>query len=254
MTLTARPDTTPAPPVPPEALTEEHLRRVFGEGGVTPAWVPRLGPAPAPVDALERLGGPPAFLAPVEWPRCQRCGTQLTFVTQLAVGPVRPLRYREEGLLYVFLCQRVESEKEDSGCLCQDVDSGAERCFVQTRPSGPLAITVDSSGPRLARGRAVESWETAPSVRMPSGVGTPEQYSLSAAVSDRLEFQVGGFAEWIQGDETPGPCACGAPRELVLQFDEFEEDLNLGGAGRAYVYACSARHAPDAFWLFWQTA
>jgi hypothetical protein len=170
------------------------------------------------------------------------------------VGPGRPLRYPEEGCLYVFLCLRVDLAATESICPCFDVDSGAERCFVQPRPAGPLVITVDSSGPRLARGHAVESWEPLLSVRMPPGVATPEQYSLSAAVSARLGIQVGGFAEWMQDDDTPGPCSCGAPRELVLQFGEFENDLNLGGAGRAYVYACSARHAPEAFSMFWQTA
>jgi hypothetical protein len=81
-TAPAAPTSTVAPvsPAPVEAPTEENLRRVFGEDGVAPAWVPRWGAVPAPVDALERLGGPPAFLAPVEWPRCQHCGQPLTFI------------------------------------------------------------------------------------------------------------------------------------------------------------------------------
>jgi hypothetical protein len=242
-------------PVPEDALTEANLRRVFGEDGVATAWVPRVGVSPSHVDALERLGGPPAFLAPVEWPRCRHCGRPLTFVMQVAVGPERPLRYPREGLLYVFLCQRVDVRATvDAICPCLDVDSGAERCFVQTRPDGPLTLTVEPTGPRLAKSQAVEGWEPRPSVRMPAGEATPEQYSLYAAMSGWLDVQVGGFADWMQDDGTPGPCTCGAPRELVLQFSEFEEDLNLGGAGRAYVYACSVRHAPDAFSLFWQTA
>lgn len=245
----------PVGPVPEDALTEENLRRAFGEDGVAHAWVPKLEPSPAPVDALERLGGPPAFLAPVEWPRCRHCAQPLTFVMQLAVGPERPLRYPAEGLLYVFLCQRVDpSAMEGAICPCLDVDSGAERCFVQTRSPGALGLTVELTGPRLAKSHAVAAWESRPSVRMPGGVATPEQYSLYAAMSGWLAIQVGGFADWVQAEATPGPCSCGAPRELVLQFAEFEDDLNLGGAGRAYVFACSARHAPEAFSLFWQTA
>lgn len=245
----------PGTPVPVEALTEENLRRAFGDDGVAHAWVPKLEESPAHVDALERLGGPPAFLAPVAWPRCRHCGQPLTFIMQLAVGPERPLRYPQEGLLYVFLCQRVDvNATEGAICPCHDVDLGAERCFVQVRPAGPLGVTVEPTGPRLAKSHVVVSWESRPSVRMPAGVATPEQYSLYAAMSGWLDIQVGGFADWVQDEATPGPCSCGAPRELVLQFAEFEDDLNLGGAGRAYVFACSARHAPDAFSLFWQTA
>ena len=245
----------PASPVPVDALTEANLRRVFGEDGVATAWAPKLEASPAPVDALQRLGGPPAFLSPVEWPHCRRCGQALTFVMQLAVGPECPLRHPQEGLLYVFLCQRVDT-KATEGSICPgfEVGQGAERCFVQPRPAGPLTLTVEPVGPRLAKSYAVEGWEPRPSVRMPGGVATPEQYSLYAAMSGWLDIQVGGFADWVQEAATPGPCSCGAPRELVLQFAEFEDDLNLGGAGRAYVFACSARHAPDAFSLFWQTA
>ncbi|WP_164018135.1 DUF1963 domain-containing protein [Pyxidicoccus trucidator] len=251
----APPTAGPAPAVPEDALTEENLRRVFGANGVATAWAPKLSASPASVDTLERLGGPPAFLAPVVWPRCRRCGTPLTFIMQVAVGPERPLRYPEEGLLYVFLCQRVDVRtREDAICPCFDVDQGAERCFVQPRPAGTLTLTVEPIGSRLAKSYAVEGWQARPSVRMPAGVATPEQYSLYAAMSGWLDIQVGGFADWVQDEANPGPCSCGAPRELVLQFAEFEDDLNLGGAGRAYVFACSARHAPDAFSLFWQTA
>lgn len=242
-------------PAPQEDLTEDNLRRTFGEDGVARAWTPKLQASPAPVDALERVGGSPAFLAPVEWPRCRHCGQPLTFVMQVAVGPSRPLRYPREGILYVFLCQRVDPDStEDAICPMHDVDLGAERCFVQVRPEGPLALTVETTGPKLAESHAVESWEVRPSVRMPPGVASPEQYSLYAAMAGWLDLQVGGFADWVQDEATPGPCSCGAPRELVLQFSEFDEALNLGGAGRAYVFACSARHAPDAFSLFWQTA
>jgi len=48
-------DTRPASPVPVDVLTEENLRRSFGEDGVATAWAPKLEASPAPVDALERL-------------------------------------------------------------------------------------------------------------------------------------------------------------------------------------------------------
>ncbi|QSQ26073.1 hypothetical protein JY651_14590 [Pyxidicoccus parkwayensis] len=250
------PVAAPITPAPPEDLTEENLRRAFGDDSVAPAWRPKHEVSPAPVDALERLGGSPAFLAPVEyWPRCRHCKLQLTFIMQVAVGPERPLRYPQEGTLYVFLCQRVDPDVLDGAiCPCHDVDLGAECCFVQTRPAGFLGLAVDTNHPRLAESYAVESWESRPSVRMPPGVATPEQYRLNAGIAGGFTIQVGGFADWMQDDATPGPCSCGAPRELLLQFSEFTADLNLGGAGRAYVYACSARHAPEAFSLFWQTS
>ena len=251
----APPPVSPRAQVPPEALTEENLRRVFGEENVARAWAPWMGEGPVPAQALEKLGGAPAFVEPVEWPRCRHCGQRLTFLAQLAVGPERPLRYPEEGVLYVFLCQRIDPGQEISICPSLELESGAERCFVQRLPGArPVALTLDDSGPRLSPERAVEGWESHPSVRLPSEADwTPEQSRLYAAVCEPFGVQVGGMPDWVQSEETPGPCACGAERELVLEFGQFTEDLNLG-MGRAYVFACCARHAPEAFWLLWQAS
>lgn len=81
---------------------------------------------------------------------------------------------------------------------------------------------------------------------------TREHFEYQAAVLGRFDVQVGGFADWVQ-DEISFACTCGAPTELLLQFSDFDPAMNLGDSGRAYVFGCTRRHAPDAFFLAWQT-
>ena len=40
--------------------------------------------------------------------------------------------------------------------------------------------------------------------------------------------------------------------KFVLQFTAFDEALNLGDAGEAYVFACADRCSPTSFALEWQ--
>lgn len=47
-------------------------------------------------------------------------------------------------------------------------------------------------------------------------------------------------------------CRCGAPMELILQYDAFDGAINLGDTGRAYVFACAQRCSPTAFAARWE--
>ncbi len=50
--------------------------------------------------------------------------------------------------------------------------------------------------------------------------------------------QLGGRPAWIQGDETPSCPSCARTMPFVVQLEEGPDDMNFGGAGSAYAFAC----------------
>jgi hypothetical protein len=53
--------------------------------------------------------------------------------------------------------------------------------------------------------------------------------------------QLGGQADWLQNDETPGCPACTRPMDLVAQLEEGPDHataMNFGGRGTAFAFAC----------------
>lgn len=208
----------------------------------------------------------------------------MTFIGQLGVGPRGPISHPFIGRLFVFLC----NSDPTTGRQCETWNraSGASLCYVQPShlsnlPPQPLG---EGEGELLALEKAVQRNETDKvggkllvkgiervgrkqyfpyltrqytvrpvemlSVQLPEN-WTDEQMAHVDAISRDLEVQVGGFAQWVQ-DEIRMACSCGAPADLLLQFDAFDSVINLGDAGRAYVFGCRDRHAPDAFYLEWQ--
>lgn len=122
---------------------------------------------------------------------------------------------------------------------------GGESLFNGFERKGKKAYS-----PYLARQYVIEAQEKRLSPRMPEN-GTDEQLGYVCAAQQAFEIQVGGFGDWVQ-EPIEATCSCGAPMELLVQFDSFDEVINLGDAGRAYVFGCRDRHAPDAFFLDWQ--
>ncbi|MFN0252519.1 MAG: hypothetical protein ACKV2T_36920 [Kofleriaceae bacterium] len=66
-----------------------------------------------------------------------------------------------------------------------------------------------------------------------------------------IAIEIDAFPDWIQGPHDDLACLCGAAMELVVQFDSFDDAINLGDAGRAYVFACSRRCGPRSFLMRW---
>ncbi len=262
--------------------TPEELERVLGAVNVTEAWNLRLRRAGALVSAPSKFGGVPDFLSEEQWPRCRMCGEAMTFLGQLPVGANKSLRYPVEGRLFLFLCN--SDSREGDQCTTWDHAAGCSACFVQ--PNALPALPFDDGEPERARlaeavrrnervtalsdfgglerrGRRTyfpylarqyvgDREERRLSTRLPPGA-TGDQVQCHSLAQQGFEVQISGFADWVQGPMTV-TCTCGAPTEVVLQFDAFDEVINLGDAGRAYVFACKERHATDAFFLEWQCA
>jgi hypothetical protein len=88
--------------------------------------------------------------------------------------------------------------------------------------------------------------------RSRSEASSEQRYALWAAACDAVEvaIDIGGFPAWLQSP-IELTCRCGAPMELIVQYDAFDGAINLGDAGRAYVFACAQRCSPTAFAARW---
>jgi hypothetical protein len=279
--LTYRRRASPRPAQDRHDRSESNLRAVLGEENVAPAWNVRIEAVPTLIDAPSKFGGRPTYGGPERWPRCAMCSEPMTFIGQLEVGPGRPLRYPTEGALYMFLCN--SDPLTAPQCETSTAVKGGSACFVQPGATGALPLGEgptehdllakavarnrdNTSGgarlfeglerrgkrtytPYLARQYAVLEIREQPSVRIDR---VPEKdLALASAAMGAFSIQLGGFADWVQ-EPVELRCRCGAPTELLVQFDAFDEVINLGDAGRAYVFACQARCGPDSFFLEWQ--
>lgn len=264
--------------------TPQALSQVFGDENVRTAKSLIVRPVQELLGSVEKFGGHPTGVVRAEWPRCGMCAEPLTFVGQIQAGRGHHVAFPEEGLLQIFVCSSVDAR----GGTCDTSQAhrgGAHVRFVPVRPddvtlgedawerevlastvkrneSEPRGGAVKLSGvekvgrdgrryyPYLARQYALVSVELQPSVRMPLQP-TSVQLALWTATLSALNVQVGGFPSWMRSPPQDA-CSCGAPYEVVMQLDPFDEVFRVPAAARVTVQACLTRHAHDAFRLFWQ--
>ncbi|MCE9580443.1 MAG: hypothetical protein K8W52_45410 [Deltaproteobacteria bacterium] len=274
-----------APAAPPVLDTSEaNLRAVLGDDNVMIASGLAIESVAETQPGREQVGGLPAGIGAASWPRCAACQCLMTFIGQVAVGPDEQPSYPERGSLAIFRCN---AEPPPSGAPCAANDASGSVCFFVTANHPPEASAF-SDEERLQIERALAQAHAAPSprrapfsalsergyrgqpvldhayrverrrvvsCRAPQGVG------LSAAAANALwaaaraasgvAIEIGGFPDWIQAPIDDLRCACGAPMELIVQYEAFDDAINLGDAGRAYVFACAQRCSPTSFTSRW---
>lgn len=281
----------PPPPPPTFDTSEANLRAVLGDANVKHATGLAakmvLGDADvSDADARDQVGGVPANIGADTWPHCEMCHTPLTFIAQVACGPDEVPRYPERGSLAIFLCNS-EPPTNDRLCLTAD-GSGTAVFFVGPEPSAALMFSAEQLRAIAAmqtRAVAHTNDRTAPYPRpflLPAVNGyrgrpvinhrfRVERHPLLscndpfeksgrelyyAFMEERVErerdvaIEIDAFPDWIQAPQEC-ICICGAPMELVVQFDCFDDAINLGDAGRAYVFACTKRCGPRSFLVRW---
>jgi hypothetical protein len=232
-----QPRPSPPPPVPPGPPPDEaELVAVFGREAVASCQALTVEPGVEP-QGNTFFGGEPRFLESPRWPACRTCQEPMTFIGQVERG---------EGVLFIFLCS---SNVSDEPCQSWDPRSGASACFVQ--PGGLAAIPPRPPRHRETQVQLQERYAVTsrPGLSVRAGDGHHDLRARARATTG--DVQIGGFGDWIQ-DEIVATCSCGAPMELLLQLEAFDDHINLGDSGRAYVLGCSRRHAADAFELHWQ--
>ncbi len=279
-----KPKKAEAPAAPPD-LSMEGLSALFGKDGVRETTNVALDQVPKLIDTETKFGGVPGFLESAPWPRCPSCKDPMMFIGQVAMGPGQPLKYPQDAILYIFLCQsdptdepECETWSPESGCSSVFAQVGtsdrhaAEESFLSRSDIASLVSDscatpdkVHTMWERLSqRGnkeyratlfgqyQCVFRSELSVCDQPIEGIERTDVHyaAMSALGKDRAVF-VGGFPDWVQAPGSPD-CKCGKPMEFGIQFTAFDEALNLGDAGEAYVFACPDRCSPTSFALEWQ--
>lgn len=240
----------------------------------------------------DQVGGVPANIGQESWPRCTTCGCPMTFIAQIAAGPDEEPRYPERGSVALFLCNSEPPAGDDlcptydgPGSACffvgegqraatpmfsdaqlreivraqqrnAEADAAAVRAYLMPEHNGRRARPVLDCAYRAER-RSVVTCQL-PEAQPASGGRhrrpTDDAYALWAAALEAagVAIDIGSFPDWVQAPIDDLVCTCGAPMELIVQYEAFDDAINLGDAGRAYVFACVKRCSPAAFTTRWQ--
>ncbi|HEY4251644.1 MAG TPA: hypothetical protein VGM87_10600 [Roseomonas sp.] len=191
------------------------------------------GPSPE-----TRFGGVPSVGSGFSWPACKACGGNMQFLGQLR----RPGSAR---LHLVFMCQNdpglcSEWAADDGGnaVLCAGTsdlvlaDPPGEGDVVRATRHGARIEQVQASGYGAAR----EDWAQRHSGRRREVLG-----------------QIGGEAEWLQGDATPSCDHCKKPMRFLAQLEtgpDHRTEMNFAG-GCGYVFECDCPGGSAKF--LWQS-
>jgi hypothetical protein len=255
---------------------------MLGDANVKHAWGLAITAVATSQPGRDQVGGIPSNIGSDIWPACNQCDCPLTFIAQIAVGPDEPLAYPERGSIAIFLCN---SEPPTIDDLCVTADGvGAVAFFVADTPTTLPMFTADQlsainamhvrsleidSGaskkgfapfllPESGGFRARPLLEHAFRAQRKQVLSTQAQPQNKAAwalwsaqtKANNVAIDIHAFPDWVQSPQEH-TCSCGAEMELVVQFDSFDDAINLGDAGRAYVFACEKRCGPKSFLVRW---
>lgn len=275
------PSTPPEPPPPPD-LSEANLRRVLGDVNVKHAWGLAITAVATSQPGRDQVGGIPANIGSDIWPACEQCLCPLTFIAQVAVGPDEAIAYPERGSIAIFLCNS-EPPTTDELCITADGVGAVAFFMVDTPTALPMfsaeqiskidamhvrGLEIDDGAskkgyaPFLLRGSG--GFHARPLLEHAFRVERTQVLSTRADPHDEaawvlwlaqtqandVAIDIHAFPDWVQGPHEH-TCSCGADMELVIQFDSFDDAINLGDAGRAYVFACVKRCGPKSFLVRW---
>lgn len=185
-------------------------------------------------------GRPSAPAHAVTWPLCRECGGAMQFQGQIRTG--------DDELLLLFMCQN-----DPGGCEEWDADAGGNQA-IAVRAHALQLLQPPGQGETLRNtryGMILQSMEN-PSYEQ----ARQEWIARSGQPGREVLGQQGGQPSWLQSEETPNCDACAQPMEFVAQLEEgpnWENDMNFGGGGCAYVFRCGCQGTPakSAKWL-WQ--
>lgn len=192
----------------------------------------------APDSPVTRVGGVPLANPDFSWPVCASCAGPMQFVSQIRLDDL-PDGGREQTLL-VFMCQN------DPG-LCDEWDAKSGGNFAALLDNaGLVASTPPASGETSVDGISGVEFVTSGADGADDGTAyfeAGEQWAEANGRSPR-DFlgQIGGEPAWLQGDQTPSCAGCHAPMSFVAQLEEGQNNLNFGGGGVGYAFACQPCH------------
>lgn len=203
---------------------------------------------PAEADAMvTRTGGVPLVPAGFEWPQCATCSGPMQFLAQLLLDDLDAHDGSADvggsGVLSLFMCRNDPGMCDDRG-----PEDGSNQALLYP-PDGLSAASVPEEGVTLlpeACGIAYVPTETTDYDEARSRWGAAEGRSLRDVLG-----QLGGEPAWLQHDE-PQPCpSCARRMTLVAQLEQGQDhrtEINFGGGGCGYAYACTACGRATFLW------
>lgn len=246
------------PPAPPPTPVDT--------SGLAPwrrnAFVAQSGPAHA-TPAGDRLGGRPWLPEGTDHPRCPSCGEPMTFVVQLdsATLPDGVVGAGVPGLLQLFTCMEAVDGEPCAVALETWGHPSAGNVVRVVDPTTPGALSPHET----PRGRDIAAWvreDDYPCVDAARELGLQDDQvdrlgalalarAKAYAVADRGRYKLGGWPDWLQGDETLTCPDCGEPMVHLMDLPSFHRDPWVwGDYGHGYLQRC-ATHL-DRLAFVWQ--
>lgn len=199
------------------------------------------------------FGGWPYAQIDEQWPCCPVCKVDLTFICQIDVASgfhEKPKGIDLFTFFYCWECGPWGLDDEIDGTWVVRTYSDPKEIFAKPiRPIGPepyppdvclLASEKVNSFPDYDEidshfEKAAESF---------SDIDGPDAYEAAVKSLDgETEFctLVGGYAHWIQGEDTPVCDHCRSRMNLLAQIDsETEADVMWGDSGCLYLFYCAS--------------
>jgi uncharacterized protein YwqG len=200
-----------------------------------------------------RFGGQPYAEVGEAWPSCPTCKTDLTFICQIDVASgfhEKPKGIDLFTFFYCWECGPWGLDDEIKGTWVVRTYSDPKDIFAKPiRPSGPEPYPPDVC---LLDAEKVASFPDFDEIdsRLKkvtesfSNIDEPREAYETAVKSlgGETEFctLVGGYAHWIQSEDTPVCDQCQNPMNLLTQLDsENEADIMWGDSGCLYLFYCA---------------
>ncbi|WP_327294377.1 MULTISPECIES: hypothetical protein [unclassified Streptomyces] len=207
---------------------------------------------PGEPDALvTRTGGIPLAPAGASWPSCATCSGPMQFLAQILLDgmgrPVGKADTRADRVLAIFMCQN------DPG-MCEEWSptAGGNRALLYPCDALQRMAAPESNGDgdvlRLGAVNAVTL------VCSPSADYFSAREEWGKRSGNRMRNilgQLGGQADWLQGNETPTCSTCTQPMILIAQLEEGPDHstaMNFGGCGTAFAFACGPCAQASFLW------
>lgn len=197
------------------------------------------------------FGGQPYAEIGERWPSCPTCKTDLTFICQ--IDTASGFHEKPKGIdlftfFYCWECSPWGLDDEVKGTWIVRTYSDPKEIFSKPiRPSGPdpyppnVCLTVPEKVQSFPEWDEVESLSKQAADSISQRDAWDDYESAVESLGGETDFctLVGGYAHWVQGEDTPACDHCQSRMSFLAQIDsEQEPDIMWGDSGCIYLFYC----------------
>lgn len=169
-------------------------------------------------------------------PVCCDCGEEMIHIVTMDTKG----QLQQHGSLSAYMCGN-----EDGSCQTFEPLFGTNQVILNKVKSKELqARWIQSPSENQDNDEYTEV--------MPDKISYEEVFEIDLESEDADDLLIhnkcGGHVTWYQGDQTPTCPTCQKEMKFVAQFSEFDEALNFGGDGVAYIFVCPDEHEGAILW------